>query len=330
MDATITCHPFTFEARRNLCEDPAAINAANYNYSSSGGAGSPALSMLNSAAGLNVVTYANVTFTTATSGWAAASCDAIRVEAGTQYTMSLYGFQSLAGTSCIRIGWYDASGTFLSEYLGPVANRAAGVWTRLSGTAVAPAGAVTAWVGYRMTAGSAAGLRIGITQVLAEDGAVLGDWFYGDTPDTSTPPAEYSWARARNNSASVKRTPSSSDLIATKVEGPWQQEFESSNQVHRYMDQPSSSLVTVRPGSGRAGTMVARFDNHVDANDAFRSLGYPHLWFELTTTDAPVGLDWLVGLYQFIISPDGRVALDQQEPFNGAWAITIPWTEVNL
>ena len=325
---TFYAHPYAIELARNLCPDPAATDAANFAASSSGGTGNPTLSMLNTAAGLMVPTYANVTFTTATAGWAAASCKAVPVVGGLTYTMSCYGFQSVAGSSCIRIGWYTAAGVFISEYLGPVVSRAAGAWTRLSATVVAPANAAIAWVGYRLTNAAPAGTRIGITQLLAEAGSTLNPWYYGDSPATVTPPVEYRWLGAAGACASVKRGPSYAQIVEpTLVVAPWAAERAASSVVHRPLNDPSKQVVTWFPAGPRAGELRALFNAASDAQaaaDLFAST--PLLTFEPPEESPQMGVPL------FAVTPGGQIRhgqVDEVDATDGdLWQVVIPWTEV--
>jgi len=129
----------------------------------------------------------------------------VLVSAGRSYTFSYYvrpGVDSSPWVASIAWGSVNAYPTDLGSTTGAATATAAGGWTRVSVTGVAPEGAIYAWVVCRSNVSTyAEGASAIIDDLLFEESSSLGAHFDGaTTPDADLAPA---WIGAEGASVSV-------------------------------------------------------------------------------------------------------------------------------
>jgi hypothetical protein len=128
-----------------------------------------------------------------------------KVTAGKTYTLSFDMRSNSAATGGCTFGWYDAAGAVVGSTAQavPVVLNAAN-YTRVTLTAVAPAGAAFVYPGLGLWLGARnVGEWFDIRRVLLEEATTAGTFFDGDTADV--PNAwDYAWAGAARNSDSVQ------------------------------------------------------------------------------------------------------------------------------
>lgn len=221
------------EQRRNLAVDPAATGHTLTSgqagwlttrwFGNSPGAGTYTFITAASDGPVGLRTYLRKAWTTGSSGIGQTGFNhdsahdlgtpqtgGLAVTPGNTMTFSSYVRSSAAGKfAAIQAYWRDASGNQLSSsVMGPV-QLTPGAWTRLSVTAVVPAGAATVGLTSDITGGTnwAAGDKLDGTGLLLENNAGLGSYFDGATPNvgntTTLGSVLHNWLGATNGSAST-------------------------------------------------------------------------------------------------------------------------------
>jgi len=138
------------------------------------------------------------------------------VTAGKTYTFSAYLRPSVGGkTGRASLLWMDAAGAQVGPFgYGPTTSLASGVWTRMSVTAVAPAGAVSVVPVPDILNGGTdwkAGDSLDLWIPLLEEGSTLGAAFYGGRTNSAN--YSYAYEGAANASVSVESTLAASTTV---------------------------------------------------------------------------------------------------------------------
>lgn len=97
-----------------------------------------------------------------------------------------------ARTAALTARWYDAEGALLSSVAGAALATSTGAWSVHSVTATAPAGAAFMDVAATLSRAADAVEAHYLDAVLVEESPTLGDYFDGDSPDTTE--VTYAWA----------------------------------------------------------------------------------------------------------------------------------------
>jgi hypothetical protein len=334
MTRLILAHPFTDELRRNLAPNPKAVTLTGYTTITSAGSGHTVASA--AVSGAPVATAARLTVgTNIATGYYGVRYTGTPVVAGETYTISAYGRQNVGTRQAeIRVLWRDASNAAISETGGgSLASSSNNVWFRRSLTAVAPAGAVTAWVDIRVIDAVSVGGNVWATAFLVEAGSSLGDYFDGDTPDTLVPPVDYAWEGASDASASTASAPTSSEQIQPAlVLAPWAAGRQSRSILHEYMDDPGSTRLTWVSPSPRTGEFDMLFATPAEAASAFDTFG-THQWFSYDG-----GGDATQAVDAFCVTPGGQPAYGHVASLARGegtiapvqrWHVLVPWTELS-
>jgi hypothetical protein len=91
------------------------------------------------------------------------------VTPGHRYQVTMWVRRPVAGNVVCAIDWQDAGGTYLSGGTYPVTALSAGVWTQITDTATAPAGAATMTWGPTLSGSPATGTLLQLDDVLLTD-----------------------------------------------------------------------------------------------------------------------------------------------------------------
>lgn len=177
----------------------------------SGGGGVAALTRHTDGVGAPVSSYARITYTTQGT-WFRASYNiaSMPVTPGVTYTLSGYMRAGAPITDArVIIVWRNDSGNTIVE--NPAGNTLVGTsFTRVSATATAPAGAVSARGEFGRTAGLV-GEHFDITAGLFEAAPEAKDWFDGGSPDTVF--SDHDWDGTPGASPSTHKTKRVSPLL---------------------------------------------------------------------------------------------------------------------
>lgn len=214
--------------RRNLSTNPRATafapaNSADLRWSNDRWSGRGTFSLVTSASdgpltpsGM-ISTYARFTLNVAESGTygfhhggnpeAPVVGAGLAVTPGETITVSSYIRRTGdSGNARLSIRFLDGSGGLGTPVHFDVPSVASGVWTRVSGTVVVPAGA-TRLVASSVVNASVSGTTVDGTGLLVERSGSLGDYFDGETRDGDLRIGQkvYDWEGAANASTSIQR-----------------------------------------------------------------------------------------------------------------------------
>ncbi len=119
------------------------------------------------------------------------------VTAGKTYTGMVYGRTSWASNTSARIDWINSSSGTISVIAGTAAAQGVNTWGIRYITAVAPAGAVRAYLHYRQDTGTApsVGSTMDTTALMLTEGST--QYSYADGDSTN-----WAWSDVANNSQS--------------------------------------------------------------------------------------------------------------------------------
>lgn len=192
-----TAGPFA-RNRVNLLKNPGP--GVDSGWAVSGGTGGVATRAHYAAGGVDGAPYVEATWTTApTGGGRTVALDVTgdpgQVIAGERYTASAWVRSSTNRSVGIDIGWYGAS--YITQTAGSSTTLTPGVWTRLSVTAVAPAGATRAALTASARANPAVGETLAASRALLEAAPSMRTWFDGASVGAT-------WSGAANASTSSR------------------------------------------------------------------------------------------------------------------------------
>nr|WP_315266030.1 hypothetical protein [Microbacterium lemovicicum] len=211
-------------ARTNIAPNP-RMQGSGYAISRGGGAATSTF-QANGGPTDALTSWRKDTYTTAPTSsplsyWFGPSATSgIPVLANTEYTFSAYAKASVQFNAVrLDVVWYNASGTTLSTIATAQPSfDVVGEWERRSRTLTSPSGAAFARVGIAFSGSGTmvVGEHVGITGLLIETGAVLGEFFDGNTinPDVLTQTA---WTGTANASSSILQT----RAVTTATKSTW-------------------------------------------------------------------------------------------------------------
>lgn len=231
------------------------------------------------------------------------------------------------GTHFITARFYDAAGNAIG---GLIDGAQAARLTEATWSGVAPAGAAY-WCGGDYFNGSspgAAGEWVEFTGIDIEVGTT-GAFFDGSTPSSDV--AHYAFEGTANSSPSTMTTPTPGTEQLSPTFGPTaptEYRTAASNLVHRLLDDPSSTWVTVRKPTLRSGVWALLYDNGSNAAAAVLALSSGVWRFDSDTAAGGVNVS------RFTVPEGQEVSMKQTDDLllgsasDYVWEVTVPWQEV--
>ena len=330
MSTTFTAvpYPYTESVRTNYAFNPRAAITLTGWLGTAGIGGTGTLYRVETAAG-----QAPVIGSTHHLSWvqgAATSVDvpnvrlgSMPVTAGIIYYASAYVRTSAARSYQAAIRWVDGSDAEVSMSYGThVAAPVGSGWTRVSVSAIAPAGAAGAYAGAQpAVVGFGSGDWFDVAALIVEATTSLGDYFDGDTSNAGLVGSRHEWAGAAHASASQlsTRTPTAAAVTVTPAMFlSWEDARERRMTVHRIIGTPTP-VITESSGGGldlRSGTFEAWCEDEATAATLVGVLAAPMVM--VTAPDRPASAA------MYAVTSKARPKGDAQ---TSRWIVTAEWVE---
>lgn len=315
------------ESRRNLIPDPRFATIGNWNqrWFGTGGAGSYAA---------YDAAWAGVSKRILYKTWSAAPSqngdtginytNRVPVNAGWTYTLGyLIGSeQSGKSAASAQIVWADAAGATISIATGTLAGDIVpGNLSRVSVTAQAPAGAVTAGIIFDVDGGSTwrAGDRLYIADPCFD---YVPDYVYVDGTLATTTANKYVWQGTPNASGSYGYVPDPATFMRPLMLLAEAHETSrtSRNVLHSVIGR-ADPVPTLRPASTRSGQLKFLFSTEAEAANCV-DVHSRNVWLYMSDSDNPT-------LSMFYVL-DGKATRTLDPETLTRWVVSIDYQEIKL